>query len=199
MRLTIPEEATIRIEPPADPEIAYQQFCEVNPELHRVEQTSEGEIVVTPPAGNESSYRNFNILLHLGNWNHKEHRGYCFGPDTVFVLPDNSKKGADATWIRREAVASASIQRRKKFMRVVPDFIIELKSPTDRLPALHRKMKAWLAKGVPLGWLIDADAQQGWVYMQNNVEHLKRPLLLHGVGPIEGFVLPMEELYQGLI
>jgi len=199
MQLTAPDGATIRIEAQADPEARFEQVCRDNPEARRIEQTTEGEIIVTPPAGNESSHRNISILLHLELWNRQRPGyGYCFGPDTVFVLPDKSKKGADATWIRRKVVEEVPASQRRKFMPVIPDFVIELKSPTDRLSALQHKMEAWIANGVPLGWLIDADTRQAWVYTPDAITFIDNPSVLCGMGSVEGFVLPMAELYRGL-
>src|SRR5579863_6962863 len=46
---------------------AYLEFCEANPDL-LVERNAEGEIVIVPPAGGESDYRNANAVMQLSSW-----------------------------------------------------------------------------------------------------------------------------------
>ena len=52
-----------------------------------------------------------------------------------------------------------------KFAPLCPDFIIELKSRTDSLRVLQRKMTdTWLANGTQLAFLIDPETETSWIY-----------------------------------
>ena len=38
---------------------------------------------------------------------------------------------------------------RREFLRLVPEFVIEVMSPSDRLKKAKQKMETWIASGVP--------------------------------------------------
>jgi Uma2 family endonuclease len=90
-------------------------------------------------------------------------------------------------------------EERRKFLRLVPDFVVEVMSPSDRLPVSQAKMDEWIANGVALGWLIDGDAQTVYVYrIGNPMEKLTGTASLPGDGPIVGFVLDLAAIWAGL-
>ena len=198
MQLTLPDTVTVRIEVSSEADALFEEVCRQASDAQRVEQTKEGDIIVMPPAGNESSFRNSDILFELVLWNKQAQNGYCFGPDTAFVLPDGSKKGADASWIPKEVVAALPRSERERFMKVAPWFVIELLSRTDRLGNAHQKMQEWIANGVSLGWLIDAKDRRAWIYTPAGVRTLTEPATLEGEGRLSGFRLALAEVYRGL-
>ena len=51
-----------------------------------------------------------------------------------------------------------------KYWRLCPDFVAEVRSPSDRLPVLRSKMQEWLSNGAQLGWLIDPERRAVEVY-----------------------------------
>jgi len=86
-----------------------------------------------------------------------------------------------------------------EFLRLVPDFVAELMSPSDRLPIARAKMGERIANGVLLGWLIDGDAQTVYVYrIGRAMEKLTGLTSLPGDGPIAGFVLDLTAIWAGL-
>ena len=74
-----------------------------------------------------------------------------------FILPDGSTLGPDAAWVSKARLGTLTRQELRKFPHLVPEFIIEVMSPSDRLAAAKKKMRQWVANGVELGWLIDGD------------------------------------------
>ena len=176
----------------------YQAFCEANPDL-KVERTREGEIVIVPPPGGESDFRSLEAGGILREWAKRDGRGKPFGSSVQFLLPDGSGLSPDAAWVSNERLAILSKRERQQFLRLVPEFLIEVMSPSDRLPAAQKMMRLWAANGVELGWLIDADNRCVYVYrgaaeprLVNDAESIA------GEGPVEGFVLPLGEIWAGL-
>ena len=197
MELTLRDEATVTVLLD-DPDAAFEEICASHPNL-RVEQTSAGEVIIMSPAGNESSFRNLEILAQLRNWAKRDGRGKVFDSNTVFRLPDGSKLGPDGAWVARSRYASFSPGERKEFLPLAPDLVVELKSQADRMPVLQRKMESWIANGVAAAWLIDADARLVWIYSAGQaVRKLEAPAVVPGQGPIAGFELVMNEIYIGL-
>ena len=177
---------------------AYWAFCRANPEL-RVERSAEGEIIVVPPAGGESDYRNASVVRQLGNWAEDAQQGKCFGSSAQFLLPDGSGLSPDAAWVSNESLSKLSKEQRKKFLRLAPEFVVEVLSPTDRLEDAKAKMQQWIANGVQLAWLIDGDARTVYVYRKGRAMRPRRGITsLAGEGPVEGFVLALKTIWEGL-
>jgi Uma2 family endonuclease len=176
----------------------YFAFCAANPELN-VELTPEREIVIVPPAGGESDFRTVEAIRVLADWAHRDGRGKAFGSSVQFMLPDGSGLSPDAAWVSNERIAALSKKERRQFLRLVPEFVIEVRSPGDRLPAAQKKMRLWTANGVELGWLIDGDSRRVYVYRGAAEPRLvENAESLAGEGPVEGFVLPLTEIWAGL-
>jgi Uma2 family endonuclease len=62
--------------------------------------------------------------------------------------------------------------------QLCPDFVLELRSPSDRVTDVPDKMVEYLASGVHLGWLIEPIAREVHVYRQGQaVERHEAPVL----------------------
>ena len=176
----------------------YFDFCAANPNLN-VERTSEGEIVIVPPAGGDSDFGTLEAGGELRQWAKSDGRGRALGSSVQFLLPDGSGLSPDAAWVSKERLGALSKQQRREFLRVVPEFVIEVMSPSDRLATAQKKMRLWAANGVELGWLIDGDNRRVYVYRANAEPRLVTDAdRIAGEGPVKGFVLPLEDIWAGL-
>lgn len=52
----------------------YFRFCAANRDL-RIERTAGGEVLIAPPVGGESSFRNCELTGQLRNWARQDGRG----------------------------------------------------------------------------------------------------------------------------
>lgn len=78
----------------------------------------------------------------------------------------------------------------ERYWHLYPDFFIEVRSKTGRLPTLRAKMNEWIENGVQLGWLIDAETNTVEIYRPNRQPELLSNLQsLEGDTPVVGFVL----------
>jgi Uma2 family endonuclease len=95
-----------------------------------------------------------------------------------------------AAWVRKDRWDALTREQRAKFAPLCPDFVIELKSPSDTLDALHDTMREWIANGARLGWLVDLDDRRVWIY-----DGAKDPRVLEGVARVRAeSVVPGFEL-----
>jgi Uma2 family endonuclease len=176
----------------------YFQFCADNSEL-RVERTAEGDIVVMPPAGIESSFRNNEVSAELRNWARKDGRGRAFDSSVEFLLPSGAAYSPDASWVQESRLDKLSRTEKRKFPHLCPDFVIELMSPSDRLPKLKAKMREWMENGAQLGWLLDPDNRTAYIYRpEREPEQVINPERLTGEGPVAGFVLVLADIWAEL-
>ena len=129
--------------PMSDEELV--RFCAANDFL-RVERDANGEILVMTPAGNNTGRKNAYLIQVLGAWSDADGRGYAFDSNTGFTLPDGSMRSPDAAWIQAVRWDALSALDKERFSPICPDFIVELRSPSDNLAELQAKMEQWIAK-----------------------------------------------------
>lgn len=178
-------------------EADFEQFCAQNCEL-RIEREANGKVTIMAPVHFDSGFFETEVLAELRNFvKNSKLGGRVLSPSTGFKLPDGSTKSPDASWINAEKLAALPPEERKKFAAVVPDFIIEIRSDSDKLGKLKRKMEqTWIANGVRLAWLIDPVKQKAYIYRQDR-----------SIDVIQGFdstlngedVLPGFELDLGML
>jgi Uma2 family endonuclease len=202
MQLVLPElgaPATLLLDRrPRLDDAAYMELCFANPDLW-FERTAHGEIVIVPPAGMESDHQCADVLTDLNWWARRDGRGRAFGATLQVFLPDGSALSPDCAWVSRERLASVDPAERKVFPHLVPEFVVEVMSPSDRLAAAKRKMTLWMANGVELGWLIDGDRRKVHVYRRGqDVRVVANAESIAGEGPVAGFELDLTQIWEGL-
>jgi Uma2 family endonuclease len=177
----------------------YYDFCMANANV-RFERTAQGEIIIVPPAGGESDYRNVEVSSQLAVWAKRDGRGKAFGPSVEFMLPTGAAYSPDAAWVSNERLARLTKEQKRKFPRLCPEFVAEVMSPSDRLKAAQEKMCDWMTSGVQLSWLIDGDNETVYIYRAGKSDAETRTAIpkLAGEGPVAGFELDLSEIWAGL-
>ncbi len=170
-------------------------FCVQNKNIN-LERDENHQILIMPPAGNETSAKNVHICVELELWNRKTKAGIVFDSSAGFYLPDTSMRNPDAAWISNDNLKKISLEERKKFSYIAPDFIIELMSPSDNLKQAKEKMEKWIKNGVKLAWLIYPQKQTAFIYKANGtVEEVTGfDNKLSGEDVLQGFQLDLSIL-----
>ncbi len=163
----------------------------------RLERTAGGELIVNPPTGWESGQRNFNINGQIARWfEENEELGTAFDSSTGFILPNGAIRSPDASWVRRERWQALTTKQRKGFIPLCPDFVVELRSESDRRSELQAKMREYMDNGTRLGWLIDPQNHQVEIYrFGKEVEVLVNPSQLSGEDVLPGLVLDLKRVW----
>ena len=172
----------------------FAKICQQNREL-RFEMSKEGEISAMPPVHADTSEKNADVVMQLGNWAKKDKSGKVYESSGGFVLPNGAVRSPDACWIKKEQLEKLSEKERHGFINICPDFVIELRSASDSLPQLKTKMLEYVENGAKLGWLIDAGKKRVYIYRQDKaVEMLENPRTLSGENVLKGFELDLSEI-----
>jgi Uma2 family endonuclease len=201
--LTLPEQALpARLAVNPDMQMSddeFYAFCVANPDL-RFERTSQGEIVIVPPAGMESDYHSVKVISKLDPWATRDGRGKAFGSTVGFSLPTGALLSPDAAWVSNGKLGKLTRKQIRQFAPLSPEFIVEVMSPTDRLKDAREKMKEWMRAGVELAWLIHADERTIYIYRASDPEPEIRTGIssITGEGPIQGFELELTDIWAGL-
>jgi len=172
----------------------FDLLCIDNPDL-KLEMTKDGELIVMPPTGGESGERNSELTLQVGIWNRHTKLGRVFDSSTGydFIAIGGGKVSPDVSWIEKSRLAGVDI---KGFITIIPDFVVELRSTTDRLNAVRAKMLEYQRLGVRLGLLINPQHRIVEIYRAGqDVEVLESPLSVSCAEVMSGFGLSMNEIW----
>lgn len=149
-------------------------FCVANPELG-VERNEHGQLHITTALTSALiSANNSELIGEIGIWSREYKAGRVLGANAGFFLRGSSMRVPDVAWIHIDRWNAMTIEEKNSFPYMAPDFIIELKSKSDSLAYLKRKMAKWINNGVRLAWLVCPDSQTTYVY-----EPGKPPLAVH--------------------
>jgi Uma2 family endonuclease len=167
------------------------ELCQINRDL-RIERNAKGEILFMPPTGGGAGRRNAEVNRQLANWAKDNGTGVTFDSSTGFRLPNMAVRSPDA-WMLRSRLAQIPVER---FIPAGPDFVVELRSSSDTLRTVQDKMQEDVDNGARLGWLIDPEPRQVYVYRpETPVERLDSPEIISGDPVLPGFVLDLREIW----
>ena len=173
----------------------FLELCLDNPTL-RLELTAKGELIVMGPTSSETGRRNARLTFRLCEWAEQNGTGECFDSSACFTLPNGAKLSPDASWVKRERYEALTEDQREQFAPLCPDFVVELRSKTDRLTRLQAKMSEYIENGAQLGWLIDPAVRRVYVYRPDReVETLDAPETIAGDPVLPNFILQLREIW----
>ncbi|WP_017326683.1 Uma2 family endonuclease [Synechococcus sp. PCC 7336] len=173
----------------------FEQICQQNP-LTSFELSAKGELIVVPPVGGEAGRREFALLSQLGHWAARNPSGIGFSSQTIFQLPNGAKRMPDFAWVWRERWDKLTPEQKRGFPPLAPDFVVELRSPSDSLQELQAKMQEYARAGVPLGWLIDPIRRTVEVYQPDVETKIVRTDAIAGDPLLPGLTLDLLRLWQ---
>jgi Uma2 family endonuclease len=167
-------------------------LCADNPDL-RIEMNADRALIIMSPAFGETGRRNIKLSARVSNWNEQTQLGEAFDSSTGYVLPDGSKPSPDVSWIEKSRLVGVSLNQ---FIPIAPDFVIELRSSTDRLPPLQQKMQTYQTNGVRLGWLINPQERTVEIYRTGKEpELIASPITISGEEVLPGFSLDLTTIW----
>jgi Uma2 family endonuclease len=169
----------------------FYQLCRSNPDL-TIERSAKGALIVMTPVGGEGGSYEMDLGGELYLWNKQSVQGKVFSSSTLFKLPNGGDRSPDAAWVELSRWQALTPEQRRKFPPIAPDFVIELRSPTDDLELLRAKMQEYMDAGVRLGWMVNPQDQQAEIYRQGQPKEVRLlPTELSGEDVLPGFVLPV--------
>ncbi|ODS80195.1 MAG: hypothetical protein ABS46_14975 [Cytophagaceae bacterium SCN 52-12] len=172
-------------------------FCMANPEL-TVERDESGQLFISiSPTYALTSSNNSELIAELVLWNRRKGNGKVLESSGGFFLPDTSMRVPDVAWVRNEQWERLTPAEKKSFPKLTPDFVIELKSDTDSLAELQKKMEKWIGNGVRMGWLIIPENAETHIYLPGSPVMIQPfEALLEGGGVLPGFGVRLSEILE---
>ena len=170
------------------------RLCSDNRDV-RIERSERGELIIMSPTNPETGRKNARIAMRLGNWAEQDGTGECFDSSAEFTLPNGAKRSPDGSWIPKSRWNRFTKEEQYTFTEICPDFVIELRSPSDRLPDLEAKMEEYTANGSRLGWLLDPIENRATIYRPGQPpQPVERPAIISGDPVLPGFNFDFREI-----
>jgi Uma2 family endonuclease len=173
----------------------FYEFCLANRDL-RIERTASGEVIIKSPAFADTGNRNMKIAHQVANWAEQDGTGETFDSSAGFTLPNGATRSPDAAWIKLERWNALTDSQQASFAPICPDFVIELRSSSDRLSTLQDKMQEYIDNGALLSFLIDRKNRTVHIYRPNQTPQiLENPEAVEGSPELPSFVLKMAKIW----
>ncbi len=192
MQLIFDDFKKLRLPYPSMSEDEFFDFCTSNPEIP-MERDRHGNILLMEPTGSEGGSQEIEVGADLVVWNRRTGLGKTFGPTAGFTLPSKAVRAADAAWIAKARWEKVAAYDRPRFAHITPDFVLEIRSPSDSVKELRAKMEEWIEAGVRLAFLTDPIEGQAWVYRTDGSvdSPVGMDAALSGEDVLPGFSLPL--------
>ena len=177
----------------ADLDEWFEAFAERNADMAEYEISNTGHLLIREPVNYYGAAHELRLAGSLLNWA-DDHGGIAFGSTSCFVLPDGSRFGPDAAWIREERMQGLELPENYPFPRIVPDFIAEIKSPSNSNAELLNKIGLFLEYGTRLAWFIDPATREVIKFRPGQEpETLHDPEYIDGDDVLPGFRFAVRE------
>lgn len=138
-------------------------FCGRPENEDRLLELEHGEVVELNRPGVRHGVVCGNVIGFLWDFARKRDRGYVAGNDAGLIVergPD-TVNGPDAFFYDEIA---AYDELPVKYPERLPVLIVEVLSPSDRFSKVARRVTRFLARGVPLVWVVDPEGRDVTVY-----------------------------------
>ena len=181
-------------------QVSQEQFAAlaaVNRDL-KLERTAQGELIVNPPTGWETGEYNCSISGELYLWWRDSGKpGKVFDSSTGFILSNGATRSPDASWVSQARWDALTPEQKGTFANICPDFVVELRSSSDKIESLQGKMREYIDNGARLGWLLNPQHRQVEIYRPGlAVEVLDNPDDLSGEQVLPDFVLNLHRVWS---
>jgi len=158
----------------------------------------DGLPVVREPSGGQSDLVGLRVMgpLHA----HAEARslGWTFMSSQGFLLAKDPDRllAADGAFVSRARLAAVP---QAGFVELAPDFLIEVRSPTDSWEAVVEKCGVWIAHGALCVWALDPTTKTVAVFRPGRDPRIvRRDGRVDAAPALPEFALEVETLFAGL-
>jgi len=147
------------------------------------------------PTGGEHGLFTADLTVEIGSFVRSNNLGRCFVAETGFLLRRNPDTvlAPDFAFVAKDRLPGSPV---RGYWPVVPDLVLETRSPSDRPAAVARKMNRWLVAGVRLVLDLDPATRTLIVHRPGEPPVTLTPAdTLGGYDVLPGFALPLDRLF----
>lgn len=155
----------------------------------------EGEIKRMSPTGWKHGNIEARLARRLGGFVGEDKSGEVMSGEVgIYTRRDpDTVRGADVLFISHERLQEA---RPEGFLDVAPELVVEITLPSNTWEEVRRKIEEYFAIGVERVWIVEPENRAVQVYRARDaVRTLTEDDVLEGEGQLDGFALPVRELF----
>lgn len=155
----------------------------------------DGELVEMSPTGRRHTRPLVNLIHFLVAYVLPRRLGEVLAPDSGVVLSEHplTVRVPDTGFIRAERLRDVDDMG---YYRVVPDFIVEVVSPSDRASEVIAKALLWLEAGARAVWSVDPEAETVTIFKAGQTPRvLAVDDTLDGEDILPGFSVPVRDIF----
>jgi Uma2 family endonuclease len=198
MNLVLPipgafKQARIRVEPALTDE-ELMAFAE-QAQGCQVEWFGKERMLVVSPTGWNSGIASGLLFAQVLRWSREKRNGRACGPDIGFRLADGSILSPDVAWVSKLQLEAVQREDQDGFLPLCPEFIIEVKSPSDTLGYLRKKCRRWLSAGARAVLLVDPEKRSSELLLPDGT-HESSADGQRAVSGFDGLVLDLAEAWE---
>jgi Uma2 family endonuclease len=156
----------------------------------------DGEIVEVGTSSWKHARLGAWLIKWLGNYvDAKSLGGDVLGSDGTYKLTDHDTRVPDASYI--SALKTATLPLDTVFLPFAPDFAVEIKSPSNSNPDMHKAALLYLNAGTRLVWIVDPEVFTVTVYQADGQRFIvSKGGDLDGGDVFPGLKLSLTELFE---
>ncbi|MDQ3695641.1 MAG: Uma2 family endonuclease [Chloroflexota bacterium] len=157
----------------------------------------DGELVELPLSSEQHWTIGSALIYRISAYVVPRQLGLVLTPDAAVVLSTDPPvmRVPDGGFIRADRLPAD--RDRRRFLRVVPDLVVEIISPNDRAADVIAKGMMWLEAGVTLFWLVDSDGETVTVFERGRGPRtLTVQDTLDGSNVLPGFELAVRDVFS---
>jgi Uma2 family endonuclease len=158
-----------------------------------------GRIVMSLPAGWPHGSVEMNMAVPLGTFVRTHRLGLVLGSSTGYDLPSGDTVEPDISFISAARLAAGPAPQPGKFIRIVPNLVVEILSPATAQKDRTEKKAIYEENGVEEYWIVDAKRREITIYTLSGKRfgrgkvHTARDILRSRV--LDGFTLRVSEVF----
>ena len=111
----------------------------------------DGSIIIMSPSAYEPEEVGTEFARILGNWVRPRKLGRIVGSSAGFKLPNSDLRAPDVSFVCANRLKKST----EDYAELVPDLVVEVKSKTDSLDKLRKKIEDFMNLGAKVGILIN--------------------------------------------
>lgn len=154
----------------------------------------DGELAVSPVHANHGLIC-IRLSILLGTFVQRRNLGEVYDSSTGFRLSEKLLLSPDVAFVSRARLKQLQVAP-DQFLQGAPDLVVEVLSPSDRMPQIHRKLDHYFEHGTRLAWLVNWRNEQIHIYTPDNIAALTRPEdVLTGGAVVPGFRCKLSRIF----
>jgi Uma2 family endonuclease len=143
----------------------FRRWLDARPadDLHHYELLN-GRIVMSPPAGWPHGSIGGRIVTSMSRHVREHELGHVLDSSAGYDLPSGDTVEPDISYISRQRFESGPKPRKGQFVRIVPDLVVEILSPSTTRRDRTEKKKIYEDNGVDEYWIVDPDREEVTIF-----------------------------------